>query len=169
MLFNQNRRKVPELSHFLILFLPPILIFQPLITICTIQYISWYDTAKMNASISNTTALKCSRTHISTLYLLLPIIPTLLTAFIQVALKYLTFIRVGFTHTQTRVHHNLHISSGCYRNNQLVGKGVPNHCSIDEKKYRNPTGKVATWRPSPCFYSVNSFYLSYKIRRRFRM
>jgi hypothetical protein len=85
-----------------------------------------------------------------TLCVLLSIIPTLLTAFIQEALKYATFIRVGFTHTHThtythththahththtRVHHKLHISSRCYRNHRVVGLGV---ASIVQQMKRN--------------------------------
>jgi hypothetical protein len=54
--------------------------------------------------------------------LLLPIIPTLLTAFIQVALKYPTFIRVGFTHTHTHTHTRVH-QTGIFL---LVAMGTTN-------------------------------------------
>jgi hypothetical protein len=78
-----------------------------------------------------------------TLCALPPIIPTLLPAFMQEALKYAASIRVGFTHTHTRVHHKLHISFVAIETTELLGWG-PQHCSTDEKKYRSPTGKVAT-------------------------
>ena len=70
-----------------------------------------------------------SHTHIFTLCVLLPVTPTLLTAFIQVPLKYLVF-----THARARTHTHVFIvtsiiSSRYSRNNQLVGDGVSNNCS----------------------------------------